>query len=549
MRVQVLKNIRDSYFPILRIILKFEDEYGAYSYYSKRSSNGIAWKVEDLAKYGIKKSHIKYLFSKGILERIAPGVYHIRPSIKDQLRKELEFVEVNVSSDVDVEKAIKYVIKNPVDAKAIYDLVKFQKKWDTIYDDIGWSAAKGREIIINSGSSPSLFQRLKEAGLIKQIADDEYRIALISPEILSPFIEYEFSTDDALYEYRNVVLKLRKEYDEFVESLNEKVIDELSESIKNVLDLKKYTQHVMDTLYMDALLPLIQQYGMADVPIFSDKGKKVTQTGFSLAYFGEPGTGKTFATDDFLRGNEKNGVPPHGIIGRMRYAEGMTPKKFISILEAYRDFPADWVIPEFNDFFRYQGMVEKLKLVIEQREVSDETKRDTIKPYKVTSFFIVNYNTHLTKKGWKVTIRDPNFSAIEDRMVCRVFVNDETREKAIYENMVRKINGEIEWYLSGVLRKHLTATYHYLVKNNVSVVIDASDFVWFGDKIRALKVEYGTPLSNRVILKGIQIAGSAALVKALNVSERRIKITRDELLISFDFIKEEIKTRARKTKS
>ena len=300
---------------------------------------------------------------------------------------------------------------------------------------------------------------------------------------------------------------------------------------------------------MDALLPIIQQYGMADVPIYSSEGKKITQTGFSLAYFGEPGTGKTFATDDFLRGNEKNGIPPHGIIGRLRYAEGMTPKKFISILEAYVNYPVDWIIPEFNDFFRYKGMVEKLKLVMEQREVSDETKNEIIKPYKVTSFFIVNYNTHVGNKGWKVTIDDPNFNAIEDRMICRIFINNERRERAIYENMVRRISGDIEWYLSEDLRKHLTYSYAHFRKNQVKLILNTSDFVLFGNRIREMRKERKAKMSNRIILKGIQIAGSASLIRAINRDEKEIKIKKDELNLALHFIDEEIKTRVMKSPS
>ncbi len=294
---------------------------------------------------------------------------------------------------------------------------------------------------------------------------------------------------------------------------------------------------------MDILLPIIQQYGIADVPIYSSDGKKITQTGFSLAYFGEPGTGKTFATDDFIRGNDRDGIPPHGIIGRIRYAEGMTPKKLISILEAYQNYPVDWIVPEFNDFFRYKGMVEKLKLVMEHREVSDETKKEVIKPYKVTSFFIVNYNTKFSNGRWTVTVDDPNFNAIEDRMICKVFINDEAREKEIYKNMVRRVSGDIDWYLSEYLRKHLTYSYHFFTGSDRKVILDTSDFVSFGNAIRDMRSRKGIRISNRIILKGIQIAGSAALIKGVGNEEKEIKISDEELSLALDFIRMEIETR------
>ncbi len=544
MRIEILKNIREKYIMLIKNILIYEDIHGRLNYCARRSSNGICWRKDDL-DMEISNNELRYLVKKGILENVGRGEYHISPTIREKLSEEIKYFEEE-KEEINIENAIDYSIKRTEDARAILSLLKFQKKWNRRYDDIGWNISKAREIIINEGSDISLLTRLKNSGIIREMGDNEYQIIIFDEGLLDKYIQSSFSTHDAVFESINVVIPMRRQFENFIKNLSRREIDEISNSIRNLRDVVDYTKHAMGELYMDALLPIIQQYGMADLPIYSSEGKKITQTGFSLAYFGEPGTGKTFATDDFLRGNEKNGIPPHGIIGRLRYAEGMTPKKFISILEAYVNYPVDWIIPEFNDFFRYKGMVEKLKLIMEQREVSDETKNEIIKPYKVTSFFIVNYNTHVGDKGWKVTIEDPNFNAIEDRMICKIFTNNERREKAIYENMVRRISGDIEWYLSESLRKHLTYSYYYLINNQVRLILDTSDFVVFGNRIREMRKQKKAKISNRIILKGIQIAGSASLIKGINKGEEEIRIGTEELTLALDFIEEEIKTRAMK---
>ncbi|EQD56659.1 hypothetical protein B2A_05149, partial [mine drainage metagenome] len=75
----------------------------------------------------------------------------------------------------------------------------------------------------------------------------------------------------------------------------------------------------------------MQQYALADVPLVAPGGRTTGTTGFHLALFGPPGTGKTFAIDDFLRGNERTGVPAHGLPGRNRYCGGITPAQFLRV--------------------------------------------------------------------------------------------------------------------------------------------------------------------------------------------------------------------------
>ncbi len=539
MRVSILKDISDADLSKIKEIYAYEEKYGTMNYYSKVSSNGMAWSLDDVK---LSKKQVNFLIKKGIIEKIRDGIYHIVPEIRARLLDELEKIDLVFSVVTNPEKAIEYTVHGNSDAVALRGLLDYQRKWSAMYDDIGWPISKAKEIIINAGADLTLLNRLRESGLVYQINDGEFLLREFSPELLEPYLMGSLSTQDAVFEYRNIVLPMKHQFERFVNSLSKDDIADMLAEIRDVWDIVNYAKHVVGELYLDILLPIIQQYGMVDIPIYSSEGRKITQTGFSLAYFGEPGTGKTFATDDFMRGNEKNGIPPHGIIGRLRYGEGMTPKKFISILEAYQNYPVDWIIPEFNDFFRYRGMVEKLKLVMEQREVSDETKREVIKPYKVKSFFIVNYNTRVRSGRWGVTIDDPNFNAIEDRMICKIFVNSEDREKAIYENMVRRISGDIEWYLSKFIRMHVTYSYN-VHQNSGKLILKTEDFVEFGNKIREMRKKLNISVSNRIIMKGVQIAGSAALVRSMG---DEVTISPEELQLALEFIHEELKTRAKK---
>ena len=547
MRIRFLKNMDDRDLEVVRDLLFYENEIGGKNYYSKLSDNGVAWRLKDLP-IKIPPPIYKKLLERKIIVKIKEDLYHINPVHKKDIETELKFIKGDMAHGIDFEKALRYTIRSGNDARAILNILKFQKRWDSMYDDLGWSLSRAREIIINSGSDLSLLNRLRDSGLIRELSDGEYQLVKFSEEYLEPYLESMFSTEDAVFEYMEVVRRMKREYENFISTMDEERLDEIKTMIRDVWDIENYTKHINESLYLDLLLPIIQQYGMADVSIYSSEGRKITQTGFSLAYFGEPGTGKTFATDDFIRGNEREGIPAHGIIGRVRYAEGMTPKKFISILEAYQNYPVDWVIPEFNDFFRYRGMVEKFKLVMEHREVSDETKKEVIRPYKVSSFFIVNYNTKFSGTKWDVTIGDPNFEAIEDRMICRVFMNDEMREREIYRNMVRRVSGDIDWYLSGALRMHLTYSYNFYSNNKFRLILKISDFVDFGNKIREMKKKKSVNISNRIIIKGVQIAGSAALVRGAFANESEIYISDRELSLALKFIEEEINTRAGRIK-
>ncbi|MBC7130124.1 hypothetical protein H5T51_02745, partial [Candidatus Bathyarchaeota archaeon] len=127
--------------------------------------------------------------------------------------------------------------------------------------------------------------------------------------------------------------------------------------------------------------------------------------------------GKSFSTRDMILGKPDAKIPAHGIPGRNRYAAGMTPARFIRIGQAYEGRVFNFIVPEFNDWFKYKGMVEPLKLAMERGIIKYELHREVIGPYRFSGFFSVNYNVATYSKGYQVTISDPNFSLPYDEII------------------------------------------------------------------------------------------------------------------------------------
>ena len=468
--------------------------------------------------------------------------------------KKKRFVRISKEPDVPKEQFnnwMRYVVQSSRDIREMEALIYLQKM------QRAWTQKAAKEWLIAKTGAYNIMSKLRNTGLMVEVGEEggAKLYSLIALRDIEKWLSrysgdnMKLSTEEAMHEYQDVVLQLKTEYEFFIRNVRENDVEEWVSKIRSIVDIVEYMKHIMgEKLYMDALLPIIQQYSIANVPIYSSANseRKINQTGFSLAYFGEPGTGKTFATDDLLRGKEEKGVPPHGMIGRLRYAQGMTPKMFIAILEAYQDYSVDWVIPEFKDFFAYRGMVEKLKLVMERREVRDETRNATIGPYKVTSFFIVNYNTQVSKGRWRSTINDPNFNAVEDRMLCKLFLNMQERRKLIWENMKRIAAGKVNYYLAEYLRKHMTYTYHILNKQNAKVIVDENDFMRIGDEIAEVINKHNAPVSLRIIDRALQIAASSSLVRFLAERENEIWIDKMSLNLAKDFVMEEIEARAKR---
>lgn len=278
---------------------------------------------------------------------------------------------------------------------------------------------------------------------------------------------------DYVEEEHKIIQKMDRELDEY---LNELLRHRLDATIKfgkqfSSASLADYLQELFGKiLYFDSLLSIIQQYGLADVKIIHQRGKTGKRTGWNLSLFGEPGTGKSFATRDMMLGKPDAKVPPHGIPGRNRYAGGITPARFIRIGQAYVNRVFNFIVPEFNDWFRYKGMVEPLKLAMERGEIKYEMHREVVGPYRFNSFFSVNYNVTTFGRGYEVTVQDPNFNAIEDRMLCRLHRLTKQRYLEIAQSQMRLMFGKIDIEKGAQqIRDHLTLVYgietkHPLVK-------------------------------------------------------------------------------------
>jgi hypothetical protein len=116
-------------------------------------------------------------------------------------------------------------------------------------------------------------------------------------------------------------------------------------------------------------------------------------------------------------------------------------------------------------------MVEPLKLAMERGEIKYETHREVVGPYRFNSFLSVNYNVETYGRGYTVTVQDPNFNAIEDRMLCRLHRLTKERFVEIAESQMRLAFGEIDIEKGAKgIRDHLTLVYaietgHPLVKD------------------------------------------------------------------------------------
>jgi len=357
-------------------------------------------------------------------------------------------------------------------------------------------------------------------------------------------------------------LRIKEMDRELTEYLNDLLENRLEETIKfgrefSVAKLASYLKDLFGPiLYFDSLLSITQQYGLANVDIAQPHGRTGRKTGWSLALFGEPGTGKSFSTRDMILGRPSAKIPPHGIPGRNRYCGGMTPARFIRIGQAYVGRTFNFIVPEFNDFFRYKGMVEPLKLAMEQGEIKYETHREVIGPYRFTSFFSVNYNVSVYGRGYAVTVQDPNFSAIEDRMLCRLHRLTKERFVEIAKSQMRLTLGEIDIERGAKkIRDHLTLIYaaetrHPLVKDEFSykpVMLTEKVYEMINrargailDEIPQRVVHFSARLEDRAI----RFACAASLIEYFRSDMDYIPVSEDALRYAIRLYVEEASVRS-----
>ena len=315
-----------------------------------------------------------------------------------------------------------------------------------------------------------LLTRLKRRGLLLEVpegrGDKVYQVPY--PEELRQLLLDEVARSEAvepsaLQPVPDESAEIRSMDSEFLDVLRDVLRSRLEATLEfgrtfNVERLADYLRGLFgEALYFDSLISLLQQYALADAPLLAPTGRTTGATGFHLALFGPPGTGKTFSIDDLVRGNPRTGVPAHGLPGRNRYCGGITPVQFLRVGASYTGRTFNFIVPEFNDWFKYRGMVEPLKLVMEQREVKWETTFGTVGPYTFRSFFSVNYNVRTAgAQDYWATIGDPNFAALEDRMLLRFHPMTRDRFRAVEASAERLELGEMEFELAGKIRDHLT---------------------------------------------------------------------------------------------
>jgi len=380
-----------------------------------------------------------------------------------------------------------------------------------------------------------LLARLKRRGLLVELpegrGDRTYQIPYpdeLRRLLLDEVERAETVEPSALQPVPDESAEIRAMDHEFLDRLREILRDRLDETIAfgESFDVEKLAAYLKglfgEALYFDSLISLLQQYALADVPLLAPTGRTTGATGFHLALFGPPGTGKTFSIDDLVRGNPRSGVPAHGLPGRNRYCGGITPVQFLRVGASYTGRTFNFIVPEFNDWFKYRGMVEPLKLVMEQREVKWETTLGTVGPYTFRSFFSVNYNVRTAgAQDYWTTIGDPNFAALEDRMLLRFHPMTRERFRAVESSAERLELGEMSFDKADKIRDHLTLVHaietgHPLVAGKFRarpVRLQRSLY----DRLRevsekALRVTSFPKFSPRLKSRSVRLAAAAALL-------------------------------------
>jgi hypothetical protein len=430
------------------------------------------------------------------------------------------------------------------------------------------SELRGRLLKDRVFEDPSrLLTRLKRRGLLTELPEGKtdriYQLPYpteLRGLLIGELARAENIEPAALQPVPDEHAEIRSMDGEFLDRLREVLHERLAETVEfgrtfSVEKLAKYLRSLFgEALYVDSLIALLQQYALADVPLVAPTGRSTGTTGFHLALFGPPGTGKTFSIDDMVRGNPRSGVPPHGLAGRNRYCGGITPVQFLRVGSSYTGRTFNFIVPEFNDWFKYRGMVEPLKLVMEQREVKWETTLGTVGPYTFRSFFSVNYNVRTAgAQDYWTTIGDPNFAALEDRMLLRFHPMTRDRFRAVEASAERLELGELEFELAGKIRDHLTLvhaiqTRHPLVAGKFpmkSVRLDPKLYGKLREVSEAALVKTAHPkFSPRLKSRAVKLGAAASLVAYFAHEDvGALPIGREEGEFARRFYQEEIHAR------
>ncbi len=528
----------------------------------------IAEKIDDdmLKDIFIKHNPRKWAIFRGIYYTLEDGKFSKDSSIRS-IENGIRRARAQYGPQVDL--ILKTLIKSHgivsldelekhVKMPDLYEILDYLEKLKIIVSS--YKSDKYQEWMILEETLPILeFEfgiRKKLPGQAQQILGQ--RIQKLTPHVLG----LETENADYLVEEKKKVEEMDREFDEYL-------MDVLKNRLERTIEfgskfglgyLSNYLQDLFgQVLYFDSLLSITQQYGLANIEIIHEHGETGKRTGWSLALFGDPGTGKSFSTRDMILGNPRAKIGAHGIPGKNRYCGGITPARFIRIGQAYNGKVFNFIVPEFNDFFKYKGMVEPLKIAMEQGEIKYETHAEVIGPYRFTSFFSVNYNVSVHKQGYKVTIQDPNFNAIEDRMLCRLHRLTKERFIELTKSQMNLALGAIDIEKgSQKIRDHLTLVYaietgHPLVKNRFKykpVMITPQVFNIIGKARAAIlkRIPHDiVKFSARLEDKALRFAAAASLMEYFFSDMNFIPISEDALRFATQLYVEEASVRSEET--
>jgi hypothetical protein len=399
----------------------------------------------------------------------------------------------------------------------------------------------------------------------------EETLPFIRSELGVPSAEYKPATSGATStEAAEKVVNYLEDERQKIGGMEEDLNKYLNDLIKNRLDqtikfgkifsasyLADYLQNLFgQVLYFDGFLSILQQYAIADIGIVNPQGQTGMRTGWSFALFGEPGTGKSFSTRDLILGVPDGKIKPHGVPGRNRYCGGITPARFIRIGQAYVGRTFNFIVPEFNDWFRYSGMVDVLKIAMERGEIKHELHREIIGPYRFSSYFSVNYNTQVMGRGYAVTIGDPNFNAIEDRMICRLHRLTKERYVEIAKSQMRLALGEVSIDKGAQqIRDHATLTYaieteHPLVRGRFSpkpvmITPEMYDAISRARDAILKRIPGSMKFSARLESNVVKFACAASLLSYFNLDLDYIPVSEDVVKRAVKLYVEEASVRSR----
>jgi hypothetical protein len=185
-------------------------------------------------------------------------------------------------------------------------------------------------------------------------------------------------------------------------------------------------------------------------------------------------------------------------------------------------------------------MVDVLKIAMERGEIKHELHREIIGPYRFESYFTVNYNTAVMGQGYAVTIGDPNFNAIEDRMICRLHRMTKERYKEIAQSQMRLALGEVNVDKGAKqIRDHVSLVYaietgHPLVKGRfpkkpVLITPEMYDAISRAREAILRRIPGSMKFSARLEHNVVKFACSASLLNYFNDDREFIAVSADAL--------------------